>query len=565
MMRRLFLVIFLFVPMLSCISGLSGASASPASQTCAPAARLDIIPYPLSVEYGEGCFNLRGSRIFCAAACPAARAVSEFSETLSETLGVRMRASKKSSGHVIAFLCDPSLSEEEYTLDVSRNSIKVSASSKNGFLYAIQTLCQIIPSEGTEIPCVRIQDRPRFAYRGAHLDCARHFFSVGQIKRYIDILAMYKINRFHWHLTDDHAWRLEIKSYPKLTEIGAHNCGARLEADPKAPGEVVYDGCYTAEQAREIVSYASEKGITVIPEIDMPSHMTAALAAYPHLGCTKGPYEVITVVGPRGKGLAKDALCPGRESTFDFIGRILDEVLEIFPSEYIHIGGDECIKDRWYECPDCRKRMAEENIVSDEHYTNGQYLQVYFINRVKSYLESKGRRIIGWDEILDGHLDEGATVMSWRGAKTGQNAARRGFDVIMSPVTNCYFDYRQSRDTEHEPRAFAGTVTVEDVYSFDPTAELTPEQAAHIKGVQANLWTDVIGVWDVVEYMLLPRLAAISEVQWCEAPNKDYDRFKQSVSHHREIYERKGYVYARHLWGVIGLPGHEYESANTQL
>ncbi len=537
---------------------------------CLAAGELNIVPRPASVEQSEGRFDLRGIRIYADESCRAA--VAEFAGQLSLVTGGRVEMTVRAKKADMAFITDPSLEAEEYLLDVKPDRIVVKASGMAGFLYSLSTLKQMMPaaffgtaeasSEDWTVPCVKISDKPRFVYRGIHLDCARHFFSVDQIRKYIDILALYKINRFHWHLTDDHAWRLEIKKYPLLTEIGAKNCGAILEPDPKAPGEVVYEGFYTQEEARGIVEYAASKGITVIPEIDMPSHMTAALAAYPDLGCTRGPYEVITVVGPRGKGLGKDALCPGRETTFEFINGVLDEVMDIFPSEYIHVGGDECIKDRWYECPDCKRRMEEEGIVTDEKYSNGQYLQVYFINRVQKFLNENGRKMIGWDEILDGNLDEGATVMSWRGAETGQNAAKRGFKVIMSPVTHCYFDYRQSRDIEKEPRAFAGTVSIDKVYSFNPVEALTPEESGNIIGVQANLWTDVIGVWDLVEYMLLPRLAAMSEVQWCTPENRDYERFKTDMNHHAEIYETAGYVYAKHIWGIIGLPGHEMKTTN---
>ncbi len=552
-MKRLILILTLMLGMFNCLM----------------AEELNIVPRPASVEYADGRFNLRGMKVYIDGTCPAEEAVSEFIGQLSDASGEKIRMVRRQKKADMLFVVDQALADEGYLIDVQSDKMVVKASSAAGFLYSLSTLKQMVPvaffgtavasEEDWTLPCVRISDKPRFAYRGVHLDCARHFFTIEQIRKYIDILALYKVNRFHWHLTDDHAWRLEIKKYPLLTEIGARNCGAILEPDPKAPGEILYEGFYTQEEARGIVEYAAAKGITVIPEIDMPSHMTAALAAYPELGCTRGPYEVITVVGPRGKGLAKDNLCAGREGTFSFINDVLDEVMDIFPSEYIHVGGDECIKDRWYECPDCQKRMADEGIVTDEKYSNGQYLQVYFINRVQKYLNSKGRRMIGWDEILDGNLDEGATVMSWRGPETGHNAARRGFDVIMAPVTHCYFDYRQSRDMEHEPRAFAGTVSIDKVYSFNPVETLTPEEAEHIVGVQANLWGDVIGVWDLVEYMLLPRLAAISEVQWCSPENMDYERFNKDMDHHRKIYDMTGYVYAKHIWGIIGLPGHEHE------
>ncbi len=514
---------------------------------------INVIPRPASVECRVGSFDIAGASFYVDKACDAVYAVEKLASDVSTGSGKRCKMVSRPVRHSVRFITDASFGEEEYAISVNHKRIEVKASMRRGFLYAIQTLRQLIPLHGWTVACVEIRDSPQFAYRGVHLDCARHFFTVEQIKEYLDILSIYKVNHFHWHLTDDHAWRLEIKRYPLLTEVGAHNCGAVLEADPKVKGEILYDGFYTQSQAREIVSYADSLGITVVPEIDMPSHFTAGLAAYPFLGCTQGPYEVIRVVGPRGKGLAKDALCVGRESTFDFIENVLDEVLEIFPSELIHIGGDECIKDRWYECPYCQGRIQEEGIVSDSTYTSGQYLQVYFVNRIQKYLNSKGRRIIGWDEILDGKLDSGAVVMSWRGVRTGLEASRRGFDVIMSPVQHCYLDYRQSRDLQREPRAFAGTVTIEDVYGFNPLEGLDSDAASHIMGVQGNLWTDVIGVWSQVEYMLLPRLAALSEVQWCSPARKDYNVFRKAMNYHAGIYDARGYVYARHLWGVVGI------------
>lgn len=539
------------------------------------AGELNVIPMPESVVFREGRFSLKGVKVYSDSNSEASDAVSCFTEHLTFVSGSKVKTVKQPQSGCVSFISDSTLSEEEYVIDITRRKATVNASSKAGFLYAIQTLSQMMPAafygnaqarnEDWTLQCVRIQDKPRYPYRGALLDCARHFFTVEQIHQFIDILSIYKINRFHWHLTDDHSWRLEIKKYPRLTEVGAFNCGALLEPDPKAPGEVLYDGFYTQEQAREIVQYASARGIVVVPEIDMPSHMTAALAAYPFLGCTGGPYEVIRVVGPRGKGLAKDALCPGRETTFEFIGNVIDEVTDIFPSEFIHIGGDECIKDRWYDCPDCKKRMEDEGIVSDGEYTNGQYLQVYFINRVQAYLKTKGRKIIGWDEILDGNLDNGATVMSWRGVETGLNAAKRGFDVIMAPVGYCYFDYRQSSDIANEPRAFAGTVTIGKVLSFQPSEGFDDEEAKHIIGVQANLWTDIIGVWDLVEYMLLPRIAALSEAQWSSSEDRDSAGFKKAMEFHRKMFDARGYVYAKHLWGVIGLPGHEVKSEDTTV
>lgn len=446
-----------------------------------------------------------------------------------------------------------SLAPEEYEIRIRPNGVTVKASSPAGFFYASRTLEQL-SLIGDKIPCMRIKDKPRFAYRGVLLDCARHYYSVDEIKKFIDILAFHKVNRFHWHLTDDHAWRLEIRRYPRLVEVGAFgNVGSRADFDPKAPFDVKYEGYYSQEQVREIVKYAQDRFITIVPEIDMPGHMTAALAAYPFLGCTGGPYQVVTAVKPRGMGLAKDSLCPGRESTFEFLQNVLLEVMELFPGEYVHVGGDECIKEKWQECPECRALVDSLGLVAKEGCTEWEQLEVWMINRVASFLSAHGRKAIGWDETLNGDLGENITVMSWRGVETGINAAKRGYDVIMAPVEHCYLDYRQTRNPQ-EPEAFAGTVTLDDVYSYDPTMELNSAEASHVIGAQGNVWCNVMGSMQLVEYHLLPRLAALSEVQWCRSECKDYERFKKSMDTIRNYYDAHGYEYHRGLWDVIGFP-----------
>lgn len=512
------------------------------------ASAINIIPAPLSVREDSGTFKLKGSQISCDTQMgdKALQAVAEFSSQLTLCAGQIYPVSKPAklsesvkNGTIkgIVFCVDPTLIEEAYTINITKKYALVRASSDNGFLYALQSIKQMLPVEiyGTaaaenqkwELPCCEIKDKPRFKYRGMHLDCGRHFFSVEEIKKVLDIMAGLKLNRFHWHLTEDQGWRAEIKSYPRLTEIGAYRSGTMVGYYTGPSDNIRYGGFYTQEQMKDVVAYADKLGITIVPEVDLPGHMVAALASYPELGCFGGPYEVWTKWG-----VSPDVLCPGKEVTFNFLEGVLGELCEIFPGEYFHIGGDECPKDNWKTCPDCQERIKELGLVSDEHATAEQRLQNYVTRRVQTFLESKGKKIIGWDEILEGDLDAGATVMSWRGTTGGIQASNRGFDVIMTPTTYCYFDYCQdpARQESDEPLcAFWGDLTLEKVYSFNPTAELSEEAAKHILGAQANVWTEYIPTDEQLEYMIMPRLFALSEVQWSEMSNKDYSRFLERV------------------------------------
>lgn len=427
----------------------------------------------------------------------------------------------------------------------------VKASSFNGFLYAVQTLKQLTsvkvfgsepdPAEKFLFPCVEIKDKPRFAYRGMHLDCSRHFFSVEEVKRYLDIMAVYKLNRFHWHLTDDQGWRVEIKKYPKLTEIGAFRNGTVIKKDWGSNDGIRYGGYYTQDQMKDIVAYAAGLGITVIPEIDLPGHMMGVLAAYPELGCTGGPYEVWT-----RWGVSEQVLCPGKEAMFSFLEDVFTELMDIFPSEYIHIGGDECPKTEWEKCPACQARIKQLGIKADGQHSAEQFLQSYVTARVQKFLNDHGRRIIGWDEVLEGELAEGATVMSWRGTEGGIKASAMGFDVIMTPNTYCYFDYYQSEDQDKEPFGIGGFLPWDKVYSYEPLEGLNDSQQKHILGVQANLWTEYVATPEHLEYMLLPRMNALSEVQWCEPENKDIERFKAAMEAESfKIFDILGYNYRK--------------------
>ena len=522
--------------------------------------KISIVPYPNHLEPGHGTFAVKGEGVVCDSRADerTQRAVAEFAAQLAKTSGgenpVTVADELPASG--IRFVLDQTLPEEGYRLDVTPKGVEVRASRFPGFFYAVQSLRQMLPAAvyGTEpapgeewvLPCVSIEDAPRFAYRGMHLDVARHFFSVEEVKRYLDVMAIHKLNRFHWHLTDDQGWRIEIKKYPELTTVGSIRKKTMIRKEWDNYDNTPYGGYYTQDEIRDIVAYAADRAITVIPEIDLPGHMLSALTAYPELGCTGGPYEVW------GRwGVADDVLCPGQEKTFEFLEDVLDEVVGLFPSELIHIGGDECPKVRWEKCPRCQARIRQLGLRDKDGYTAEHYLQGYVTDRIGKYLAERGRRIIGWDEILEGQAPSDAIVMSWRGSAGGIKAAKLGHDVIMTPNSHFYFDYYQSPDADAEPFGIGGCVTIDKVYSFDPMADLTPGQQAHILGVQANLWTEYIASDDHLEYMLLPRLAALSEVQWCQPGVKDWVRFRDGFRMDR-IYSQMGYVFAKHIFGIKG-------------
>lgn len=438
---------------------------------------------------------------------------------------------------------------EGYQMKVNADQVVITGASEAGVFYGIQTLRKSLPvAEGADIalPAAEINDFPRFAYRGAMLDVSRHFFPVDSVKRYIDMLALHNINRFHWHLSEDQGWRIEIKSYPKLIEVGSKRAETVIGHNSGKYDGIPYSGHYTQEEAKEIVKYAADRHITVIPEIDMPGHMQAALAAYPNLGCTGGPYEVWKIWG-----VSEDVLCAGNDEVLKFIEDVLGEIIQIFPSEYIHVGGDECPKVRWAKCPKCQARIKQLGIKADKNHTAEEKLQSFIISHAEKFLNKHGRQIIGWDEILEGGLAPNATVMSWRGEGGGIEAAKQKHDVIMSPNTYLYFDYYQSKDVEQEPEAIGGYLPMERVYSYEPMpAALTPEEQKYIKGVQANLWTEYIPTYSQVEYMELPRMAALADIQWTSPKHKNYDAFLQRLVRLVKHYDVYKYNYATHVFDV---------------
>ncbi len=443
----------------------------------------------------------------------------------------------------------PSENPESYQIIVNEQFIKISANTAAGIFYGIQTLRKSLPvgSKATKIafPAGIINDYPRFAYRGMHLDVSRHFFPIDSVKVYLDAMALHNLNKFHLHITDDQGWRIEIKKYPKLTEIGAWRSGT-LIGKTMAFDTIRHGGFYTQEELKDLVKYAADRHITIIPEIDLPGHQLAALASYPELGCTGGPYEVW-----RQWGVSEDVICAGNEKAMQFLEDVLLEVMDIFPSEYIHIGGDEVPRDRWKECPKCQAKIKELGIKGDENHSAEDYLQSYVMSRMEQFVESHGRHIIGWDEMLDGELAPNATVMSWRGSTGGYKAAKMHHNVIMTPNDYLYFDYYQSLDTENEPEAGGGFNSVKKVYSLEPIPEgLTEDEEQYILGPQANLWTEYASEFNVLLYRMLPRIGALAEVQWCKPEQKNYDDFVKREYRLTKLYDLYHWRYARHIFDI---------------
>ena len=440
------------------------------------------------------------------------------------------------------------LAPEAYVLTVDKKGVTITGKTAAGVFYGIQTLRKALPvlqsAEAVELPAARVEAAPRFGYRGMMLDCSRHFFPAKFVKEFIDLLALHNMNRFHWHISDDQGWRFAVPGYPKLTEVGSKRAQTVLGHNSEVEDGTPYGGYYTDDEIRDIVKYAADRYITIVPEVDMPGHMMAALASYPELGCTGGPYKT-------GEywGVYRDILCAGNEKVYTFIKDVLDHVCDLFPGQYIHIGGDESPRVRWEHCPKCQAMIQKLGLKDKDGQAKEALLQGYFANRVQKYLETKGRRVIGWDELLGCDVDTSATIMSWRGAEPGAKGAALGHDVIMSPSNALYFDHYQSKNTGEEPMAIGGFSDVKNVYSMEPVAsELDAKAKTHIIGVQANLWTEYIATPGYAEYMILPRMAALSEVQWLQPSEKNYNAFLKRVDSLRHIYDLYGYTYAHHLW-----------------
>jgi hexosaminidase len=539
--------------MQGCATAATSAPPPAAAVRADAAARYAVVPWPQRLEPGAGEFRITPDTRL-ALSDPADEelrsAASFLREYIRAATGAELRVATEparagSANTITLRLTDGVEDPEAYALSAAPAGVTISAATPRGVFYGVQTLRQLL-TEGA-VPAVEIEDAPRFAYRGMHLDVARHMFPVEFIKKYIDLLAMYKLNTFHWHLTEDQGWRIQIRRYPKLTEVGAFRRETRVghaRRDPERYDGTPYGGFYTQDQIREIVRYAQDRHVTIIPEIEMPGHATAALAAYPELACTEGPFEVETTWG-----IHEDIFCP-KEETFRFLEGVLAEVMELFPGEYIHIGGDEAPKQRWQESPIAQAVMEREGL-EDEHE-----LQSYFIKRIERFLNANGRKLIGWDEIVEGGLSPTATVMYWRDRKDAgvgvqleddpaNLAVRQGNDVIMTPNQTLYFDHYQA-DPAGEPLAIGGLTTLRDVYAYEPIpADFSAQEAAHVLGAQANVWTEYMKTPEHVEYMVFPRLLALSEVVWSPREARDWDSFVRRLPERLRMLEARGINYRR--------------------
>ena len=543
-------------------------------------AQYEVVPLPQSIQMQKGePFLLSNDQVQILAPetlmGEAAFLQAYLKDVTGQTFSIVSKREKRKT--YIELTISPNITESEgYVLTINKKGVTIAGGSAAGVFYGIQTLRKSLASIDKaaatssifHLPSSIITDAPRFSWRGMHLDCSRHFWSVDFVKKFIDLLALHNMNVFHWHLTDDQGWRIEIKKWPKLTEVGSQRSGTIIGTNSDLDDGIPYGGYYTQAELREVVAYAAARHITIVPEIDMPGHMLAALAAYPELGCTGGPYQV-----GHYWGVYKDVLCVGNPRVYEFVQDVLTEVMDIFPSEVIHIGGDETPSEKWQYCKKCNeiyiKKTLEGRVAgqvegdSDGPRTMPEYpyeemvrsvLQPYFTNKVFNILASKGRRALGWDEILDG-APQDAMIMSWRGTAPGAKAAETGHDVVMTPTTHCYFDYQQVEDTQFEPSRCGGFIPIERVYSLDPAPDsLSVEARSHILGTQANLWAEYMTNEQMVEYQALPRMSALAEVQWTQPERKDYKAFLQRLTRFTSLFECYHYTYAKHLWPDRQIP-----------
>ena len=493
-------------------------------------AGINIIPMPAELQQQEGNFTLKNGATFYASTPEAKKVAEFFIKKLQKPTGYTFNLAEGEGKDGITLTLDPNLAlnEEGYQMTVTADQVKITAKAANGLFYGMQTMLQLLPAEvespelvkniAWTAPCVTISDEPRFGYRGNLIDVCRHFMTVEDLKRNIDVLSMFKINTVHLHLTEDQGWRVEIKKYPKLTEIGAY----RTEGDGSK-----YGGFYTQEEVKDIVAYAAERCIEIIPEVDLPGHMAAAIAAYPDLSCTGIKIEPRIIWG-----VEDIVMCPGKENMFTFLQDVFDELAPLFPSRYFHVGGDECPKNEWKKCPLCQARIKTEGIKAEKGHTAEQGLQTYVLNRVEQMLAKHGKKIIGWDEILEGGLSPESTVMSWRGTEGGIAAALQGHDAIMSPSSDgLYLDNYQG-DSKISPVAIGGFSTLKRVYSYDPTPDTLKvlNLGQHIIGVQGNVWSEYLPTASIMEYRMFPRILAVAEVGWTPKEKKDYDDFERRLN-----------------------------------
>ena len=530
-----------------------------------PQASYDIIPQPKEVQLNEEKPYELSPKTIVYYESGLQREAQFLSEYVNDIMGYALGLQEyqgQPDGIVLKVVPEDFDQTEAYEINITPKQVTIEGADAAGVFYGIQTLRKSLPLRCTQsgdvpspsergaggskcyLPTATIRDWPNFAYRGMHLDPCRHFMDLDSVKIYLDMMALHNMNQFHFHLSEDQGWRIEIKKYPELTEIGAYRNGTVIGHNGQIYDTIRHGGFYTQDELRDLIRYAAERHINIIPEIDLPGHMQAALACYPQLGCTGGPYEVW-----KRWGVSEDVLCAGNEEAMQFAEDVLNEVMDLFPSPYIHIGGDECPKVRWEKCPKCQAKIKELGIKKDDKFSAEDYLQSYVMNRMAKVVEVRGRRVIGWDEILEGNVSETAIIMSWRGTEGGIEAARKGHDVIMAPSSHLYFDYYQSEDIASEPMCIGGYLPVERVYEFQPLPEeLTPEQQKHIIGVQANIWTEYIASFRHVQYMAMPRMDALTELQWNNPQERDFDEFVERCRKMVQLYDLYHYNYAKHIF-----------------
>ena len=515
-----------------------------------------IVPLPQQVTpLGSNAFNLNAETVIVCDTIQSERkyAVSYLAEFLQKHLGLDLKISNScpESNYIYLTQHPTDKINDGYHIEVTDEHIVIEGNDAAGTFYGVQTLCKAAFAEkmkdgNIQLSAVQINDAPAFSYRGAMLDVCRHFYPLSFVKRYIDILALHNINYFHWHLTDDQGWRIDIKKYPELTRTGAWRKQTVVGMSEDEFDATPHGGFYTQDEIKEVVEYAQQKFITVVPEIDLPGHTLAMLASYPELGCKGRDYKV-----SEKWGVFEDVLCAGNEKVYSFLEGVFDEIIPLFPGEYIHVGGDECPKTRWKECAICQKKINELGLKSDSLATAEDKLQGYFINRIGKYLESKGKKVIGWDEVLNGGASTETTIMSWRGTEGGIRAAAAHHDVIMSPNTSLYFDYYPTTETDSFPYAYPGCNPLERVYMYNPMEKIAEEDRKYLKGVQANLWTEFISDSSWVERMVMPRMGGLAEVQWTGNGNKDYKDFLTRLYNFSKMYKALDYKFDTTDFDVI--------------
>lgn len=517
-----------------------------------PQADFRVVPLPNSIEEvkcGKNFLLTKDCPIVCGEDTLNARLLAQdIVRSTGMKLNVIQKQTKKGAAS-IKFVVDSKIENPEgYQLKVDDKGVTVAASSRSGLFYGCKTLSKALPQHKTdsvEIPAMKVTDAPRFAYRGMLLDCGRHFFPVEDVKTFIDMLALHNMNTFHWHLTEDQGWRFEVKKYPILTEVGSKRRGTEIGWEVGLNDSIPHGGYYSQDDCRDIVKYAAERNITVIPEIDIPGHTTSLLACFPEVGCTGGPYKVSD-----HWGVHQDIVCAGNDSTFEILRDVLDEVCEVFPSEYINIGGDEAPKTRWAECPKCQARIEAEGIQGTDSRTKESALQGWFTHEIEKYLNNKGRKVIGWNEIAESGAAASSAIMNRHDSLATSQYAHEGRDVVVNTSEYCYFDYPQGSDLRLEPKLFplGQPVVLSQVYSLEPVPSgLSEDEKKHILGVQANVWGEFINRLLLIQYQSLPRMAAMAEVQWTNPGNKNYKDFLHRLPKMRKSYDSHGYFHKTHF------------------